>query len=1232
MKNTFRKILAVGMTLALVSSFFAAVPVSAAPGCNAWGDIAMPVLAPDTEVGVMDIAPDGTMFLAFYDEGTYEWDIKYSIDGGFNWTDTNLTGISDDDPSDLYGFADDKGTTPVRIQVSPMWPNNKNVYVALSNGDVWRLPNAGLGTPALLKPIVSNNSTYLEDMGWGLWDMDIWADGTYNYLVVATDLDVFVLKDQLLNDWIDYELNEDSDDGSWWGNRRAVEVRFAPDFATSELIWAVVAEDNRAPDIADPADKNPHNWDDNDLILTSADSPARWGYVFKEVAFEQYDNDLEWWTPFVDMEFDPAYTAEYPQLYVAVAQPGWINSGYPSPNEPGNLYYVAGEASPTGPGDVGSTYIFFEDRALGTVEVSGNTIMVQDSEDGTVWTTTDGGANWIEASRSPAAPFWGQLYMSPNFAEDQTVFSTVMDDFGSDGVSGLYRSTDGGDFFDGISLLDMYITEIKDMAFDPKGGSQPALMVVAYDLYDYIFYTPDATAAKPQWLLKDCETAFNDSFGAIEMISWDLEGDTVMILTREGFPWDDDYSIYRSFNEGNSFSYWRSVPTGTIDVPTDWVVVDSSVVNMVGRDGFWATKAIGTPVTKTVLDGIDLSAGWPAGARSIARFESTIAVGTMNGGVAVSEDGGATWDSAYPFGSGSVDVYVAFGPDGTLYAATGDSSIYVIDGDIDAEMLEDSNGDVADADSFSGIWVSPDNTLYAIGTSIDEGSVTYYPEADGSLQLINDAATVEDGDYGTATLDLEVLRNVVEGNYDGDPVGEPTITASADTDVSFSVISGDFLLGEIMYVVGDDLVWGPVADGTYLSGDVLVQGAESGAFGRISIYVSVETANAMVAEDLIPYSEGFSLTFPEDGVSASITSSTLTAGVSSIILEEDTGDEMMWRLLLGDDESDYNVWETKTIVGAEGIWGTSGSNIIWTVVGTTIYAFEDFNSGAVQDVTVAEVDKSPATSSKSLEISWTALACTTCYQIWIDGEPYTQVTVPSTTAAGATVTKKLTGFDYATAYDVQVQACVDGRLQSRLSAVDDVTTECYLLAPVPLVPNNGMQDASIAPSFVWDMPVDGCDPISYDFQLATDAGFNNIVVSTNVTGAMGYTYTDRDLDYDTNHYWRVRSVYGSLKSAWSPIQNFHTMLEPKDPIEITSTPAPTLTVSIPPVVTVPPAQTITVSVPPAVTLTQTVTSVPTPTITMPDQPTPAYIWVIVAVGAILTIAVIVLIIRTRRAE
>ncbi|MCK9526566.1 MAG: hypothetical protein M0R49_11665, partial [Limnochordia bacterium] len=198
-----------------------------------------------------------------------------------------------------------------------------------------------------------------------------------------------------------------------------------------------------------------------------------------------------------------------------------------------------------------------------------------------------------------------------------------------------------------------------------------------------------------------------------------------------------------------------------------------------------------------------------------------------------------------------------------------------------------------------------------------------------------------------------------------------------------------------------------------------------------------------------------------------------------------------------------------------------------------------------------------------------------------------------------------------------------------------VTTECYNVAPTPQVPVQGMQDASLAPSFVWAAPTAGCAPVKYDFQLSTDPNFGSFIIDTTVTGT-GYTYTARDLAYDTDHYWRVRSVAADgTKSNWTTVQNFHTMLEPVEPVPpvtVTQNPPQTVVVTVPPpqTFTIPAPQTITV--PPQVTLTQTVTSVAGPTISVPDQPTPAYIWVIVAVGAVLTIAVIVLIVRTRRAE
>jgi len=53
---------------------------------------------------------------------------------------------------------------------------------------------------------------------------------------------------------------------------------------------------------------------------------------------------------------------------------------------------------------------------------------------------------------------------------------------------------------------------------------------------------------------------------------------------------------------------------------------------------------------------------------------------------------------------------------------------------------------------------------------------------------------------------------------------------------------------------------------------------------------------------------------------------------------------------------------------------------------------------------------------------------------------------------------------------------------------------------------------------------------------------------------------------------------------------------------------------------------ITVDIPQPTITTVTVQT----TIDMPEEVTPAYIWIIVAIGAVLVIAVIILIIRTRR--
>jgi hypothetical protein len=168
-----------------------------------------------------------------------------------------------------------------------------------------------------------------------------------------------------------------------------------------------------------------------------------------------------------------------------------------------------------------------------------------------------------------------------------------------------------------------------------------------------------------------------------------------------------------------------------------------------------------------------------------------------------------------------------------------------------------------------------------------------------------------------------------------------------------------------------------------------------------------------------------------------------------------------------------------------------------------------------------------------------------------------------------------------------------------------------ILSPVRNGTGPGGYDALLNPTFNWG-PIGGAT--NYEFQLAMDASFADPIIDYTGDDALGnilvYQLTTMTLDYGTTYYWRVKGVSATSETEWSAAIGFTTMYEPVE--------------------TEPPV---------------TVTDAPDITITMPDQPTPTtvtfepapieetaqgYIWAIIIIGAVLVIAVIVLIVRTRR--
>jgi photosystem II stability/assembly factor-like uncharacterized protein len=146
-----------------------------------------------------------------------------------------------------------------------------------------------------------------------------------------------------------------------------------------------------------------------------------------------------------------------------------------------------------------------------------------------------------------------------------------------------------------------------------------------------------------------------------------------------------------------------------------------------------------------------------------------------------------------------------------------------------------------------------------------------------------------------------------------------------------------------------------------------------------------------------------------------------------------------------------------------------------------------------------------------------------------------------------------------------------------------------LAAPDGVSPLPGANNVPIRPAFTWE-PADGAT--GYEFVLARDSGFTGVVVG--FSGADALTSAawncDIDLEYSTSYFWKVRAISADSYSEWGN-NAFTTEAAPSEIV-----PSPS-----------------------------------TPLVIEPAPKVPAYvIGIAIGVGAILVIALLVFILRTRR--
>ncbi|AII59947.1 hypothetical protein X793_06450 [Dehalococcoides mccartyi CG4] len=275
-----------------------------------------------------------------------------------------------------------------------------------------------------------------------------------------------------------------------------------------------------------------------------------------------------------------------------------------------------------------------------------------------------------------------------------------------------------------------------------------------------------------------------------------------------------------------------------------------------------------------------------------------------------------------------------------------------------------------------------------------------------------------------------------------------------------------------------------------------------------------------------------------------------------------------------------------------------GANMLYGIFGASLYVYTDKMAVPVANV------KATATTD-SIKVTWDALNVdntgvpvkyfvvvtdlSTAYKVAYTVTAADVNQKNGITSLSATFKNDVTGFIVSedTVYQVSVWAV--SPVMSFVGTASVSTQPQPLTYTVNLMPTNGASNVPVNPVFAWDAV---STAVSYDLVLSTDPTFadaTKVLATKNLT--TNYWAYDGTLSNSASYYWRVRVNTANSTSEWFPAV-FTTVKADAAPVEVNNPPDITLEV--------------------------------------PQAETPAYIWLIVAVGAVLTIAVIVLIVRTRR--
>ena len=751
-----------------------------------------------------------------------------------------------------------------------------------------------------------------------------------------------------------------------------------------------------------------------------------------------------------------------------------------------------------------------------------------------------------------------------------------------------------------------------------------------------------------------------DDIASLDLVG-DLGGTSLLAGTDGAIAALKDVSVWYSTDDGDSWDETDKEPSSDATAQALVIVADDFADS--GEAWCAATGANEGGVHRTT----DFGATWNGismidtdMARNVYDIALTADYGTgdaplfmvTEGGAATTDDSvwkydGSYWERVWFDDTNELDL-VEVSP---AYAS--DTAVFIAES-ADPVILYSHDGGA----DFSAMVRNPDETITAwvviddetVITGADAGNLIYKttrygrrvweePTVPSAAGPITDLAVspnyAADGTILAGDDESQVFISFDEGDEfeevsDSDIRGLATLAAGNDTYVVFDPRYAD---NTMIYAASDDIVARVEIDTAEDMGDlefddlsgaspdtpaVLTSGADEGASGLVCYDDGIQAGEAVATLYVVD---------ADDADVVADSAAELDGGVWRCLNPADTLSDVIFEQAIAGlvDGVDFS-----PVVGAiRNLEVAGGSNILYCidldgVDPANIYTYEDTLAAPV--VLTSPADGEGLDSTSTVEFAWEDLNADTVavYQIQVNEEDdfpsAADETVGTTDQDGTAATVATTDYtddnevtwrDEADAgteyfwrvrvgqqtYDDTADVWLGGPVLSRWSVTRSFMTKVGAVAePVQVRPLPGAQDINLKPSFSW-LEVDGAE--SYEIVVSDSPEFASFL--TSATPTINAWAIDIELDYLTTYYWKVRgmSADGAPAGDWV-ISVFTTMAEPEvapPPVEIEVPPpaaAPEITVE---------------------------TTVPI---------TPAYVWAIIAIGALLIIALIVLIVRTRR--